>query len=132
MPEELTAQVVPDTSMMVGLVKDVRLKQATQSVGEFGLTQLREGDWIALGQTIPPFPPVYPLPRQVLKWYRVTVVDQPDNSGDQVVTLDGPDWNVNFSQPLYAIYLRGVVAVYEKTIRLQDSDVYTQQDLPSI
>jgi hypothetical protein len=127
-PEEVTAQVVSAGSMMVGMVKDLRLRQlaptVTPSEDDFGLDKLRQGDWIALMQGD------YPNP-QMLKWYRVTAVDQPDNSGDRIATLDGPDWNVNLNFPLYAIYLRGVVAVYDKTIRLHDSTVYTQ-DLPPI
>ena len=108
-PEEITAQVVPDLSMVSGLVKDVTLKQLTPPImppdGDFGLKQLRAGDWILLGQELPASPPLRPLPVQLLKWYRVVTVDQTDDADEMVrhATLDGPDWNVDFvsGPPLY-------------------------------
>ena len=49
-----------------------------------------------------------------------------DNDWDQNrrLTLSGPDWNVNPTEPLRLIYLRGVETVYEKTVRLKDSSLY--------
>lgn len=136
-PEEITAQVVPELSMVSGLVKDVTLKQLTPPItppdGDFGLKQLRAGDWILLGQELPASPPLRPLPVQLLKWYRVVTVDQTDDTDEMVrhATLDGPDWNVDLVRgpPLFAVYLRGVVAVYEKTVRLHESTLYAQ-DMP--
>ncbi len=134
-PEEITAQVDPKYSMVNGLIKDVTLQQLTPTIGEFGLKQLRAGDWILLGQEFPASPPARPLPLQLLKWYRVVTVDESEDT-DQLVrhaTLDGPDWNVDFIKgpPLYAVYLRGVVAVYEKTVRLYESSSYAQDVPPS-
>jgi len=74
-------------------------------------------------------------PIQVHKWYRVL------NAGEEVtpdsgewtrdVTLIGPDWNwrqlltLSGSRTTQVTIARGVVAVFEKTIRLETSSLWT-------
>jgi hypothetical protein len=83
---------------------------------------VREGDWLLLARS------------GIYAWYRVIAVDSdegPDVMGDpdddRDVTLFGPDWPLasgSPAPPTYAIFIPGVVAVYEKTIRLESTSVW--------
>jgi len=83
---------------------------------------VRESDWLLLARS------------GIYAWYRVIAVDSdegPDAMGDpdddRDVTLFGPDWPVLTTAsppPTYAIFIPGVVAVYEKTIRLESPSIW--------
>ena len=85
--------------------------------------KIRPNDWIMLSgiathATAPP--PGVP----VFKWYRVsdteaeTTDDDGDGTWERYATLMGPDWDTSLSNQR-AVYVEGVVGVYEKTIRLE-------------
>ncbi len=129
-PEELTAQVLE--ANLSGPIKDVLLSPTVPPVGEFGLNTLSEKDWILLVERDPNSTLI-----RDMKWYRVMMVQDDDqNNTIRSVSLDGPDWGTTTMGQntfvaarqgnLYAVYLRGVVAVYEKTVRLHRSSVYAQ------
>ena len=83
------------------------------------LEELRTGEWIMLAQT--------DLVRNshVFKWYRVVASD-PEVAGGgpytRAVTVQGPDWNGGIATQ--ATLVKGAVAVYEKTIRLDTSSLW--------
>lgn len=95
--------------------------------------ELRTGDWVMLSGMKPRLGGLGPI--QVHKWYRVL------NAGEEVtpdsgewtrdVTLIGPDWNwrqlltLSGSRTTQVTIARGVVAVFEKTIRLETSSLWT-------
>jgi hypothetical protein len=85
-------------------------------------TELNRNDWVVLAQAFPGPTNAAgnrpPLTRFL--WYRVVAVD--DDGTATNVTLDGQDWNPNFTTKCIAV--RDVVAVYEKTIRLETSSLW--------
>ncbi|MHB8951661.1 MAG: type IV pilus modification PilV family protein [Pirellulaceae bacterium] len=93
--------------------------------------RLRTGDWVMLSGT--KLRPGLPTPIQVHKWYRVAnageeaVFDAGNNNWVRDVTLIGPDWDwmSNISPTTQVTIVRGVVAVFEKTIRLETSSLWT-------
>lgn len=124
--EEVVAQVDYGLSMMASGVKQITIKEfATNPMikENVGVKNIRVGDWIALMQNpVPGTPPLLPNFTR-LKWYQVMAADELDLELDppqRELTLSGPDWQVDLKLPLYAVYLRNVVAVYEKTIELQE------------
>ncbi|HTN76236.1 MAG TPA: hypothetical protein VL096_13355 [Pirellulaceae bacterium] len=75
---------------------------------------IQTNQWIMLsGQT--PSTPYY-------RWYRVLGTDTVKGSPTANVTLQGPDWNPSI--PAQATIMPGVVAVYEKTVRLETSSLW--------
>ena len=68
--------------------------------------------------------------RTVYRWYKVIAADDElDSTNTQrTVTLDGPDWTVDTTAsgdyPTFAVIVPGVVAVYEKIVRLEGSSLY--------
>ncbi|QDU31247.1 hypothetical protein ETAA8_64000 [Anatilimnocola aggregata] len=60
------------------------------------------------------------------RWYRVMDADEPDTSANTVeVTLAGSDWETSQTDPANeaeVIVCQGVVAVYEKTIKLEPKE----------
>lgn len=90
--------------------------------------ELRSGQWIMLGKTVPapwiprPLPPGYSNagPIQVFSWYRISSVDEePRQAGArwQVdATLIGPDWVVDGECDV--VIVPSVAHVWERTIRL--------------
>ena len=102
---------------------------------------VKRGQWILLARNAVAGGNVYP----VFRWYKVTEVD-PDELGVATsseligsppsgipirhVTLFGQDWpigpNANAAEQTFAYIVPGVVAVYEKTIRLENSSLWTQ------
>lgn len=68
--------------------------------------------------------------RSVFKWYRVLAVEPDTRSVGGLfkrdVTLFGPDWDATLPTQ-QALLMNGVVAVYEKTIRLETSSLWTVQ-----
>ena len=99
--------------------------------------QLGQGEWIMLMANAAGQP--------IFKWYRVIAVEpdtynvstgtygpQFDNTTDPTnpfyyrnVTLFGQDWDTTLATQ--ALLMNGVVAVYEKTIRLETSSLWTVQ-----
>jgi hypothetical protein len=96
---------------------------------------VKEGEWVMLLATVnaapasgtPNFVPVF-------RWYRVMAADDIVGNGPftRNVTLQGLDWNdvyglgtLGQASPTQATLLNGVVAVYEKTIRLETSSMWT-------
>ncbi len=95
--------------------------------------ELRTGDWVMFSGMKPRLGGLDPI--QVHKWYRVL------NAGEEVtpdsgewsrdVTLIGPDWDwrqlltLSGSRTTQVTVARGVVAVFEKTIRLETSSLWT-------
>lgn len=111
---------------------------------------LQEGDWLLLGRFVPKVttnPGILVQRTPYFRWYRVaTADDEPTQNGlfwARNATLIGPDWNSGTvvvpsrytSQfPGYAdnsqtydniaVVVRGVAAVYEKTIRLETASMW--------
>jgi hypothetical protein len=102
---------------------------------------VKRGQWILLARNVVVGTNVYPE----FRWYKVTEVDpdelniatssellQSPPSGIPIrhVTLFGQDWNLimsaNAAEQTFAYIVPGVVAVYEKTIRLENSSLWTQ------
>jgi hypothetical protein len=116
---QLLPPSVPDQpiSILAGNTKEVVIQQvpfATPNQGDANVGDIRAGGWVALLQG----------GTNYLKWYRVQAVDQPDNELDttRALTLVGPDWHSivpNPAPPLFAIFVKNVVAVYDKTVELR-------------
>ncbi|MCY2994521.1 MAG: hypothetical protein NTY19_42645 [Planctomycetota bacterium] len=102
--------------------------------------KLGQGEWVMLmaAKEIAKDYNNQPVYKTRFKWYRVLVVEpdtQATNSGtyQRNVTLFGQDWDADMlptSMPQVfpqALLMNGVVAVYEKTIRLETSSLWTVQ-----
>jgi hypothetical protein len=122
--QEVVALVAPPpNSLMIGAVKEIVVSEIAANPGppvpeNVGVRHIRGGDWIALVQkTILPPQQVYTR----LVWYQVVSTDeqQSDTTMERHLSLNGPDWNPDWTQPLYAVYLRNVETVLEKTVELQ-------------
>jgi len=106
-------------SALAGSTKELVIQQlpfATANQGDASVRDIRAGGWVALLQA----------GTNYLKWYRVQAADQPDNELDttRALTLVGPDWhsivpNSASPPPLLAIFVKNVVAVYDKTVELR-------------
>ena len=83
---------------------------------------MKTGEWVALMQQVDP----NYSNTITLRWYRILAADEVDNDLDnnRELSLSGPDWSVTSNQPIYAVYARNIIAVYEKSIRLQDNNLY--------
>lgn len=105
-------------------VKEIGIAQNNLPMNkEASVRDIKNGDWIALMQQ-----PVPNAPQSViLKWYRVLAADELDDEADltRELSLSGPDWTVRSPQPVYALYIRDIVGVFEKTVRLHDSSMYS-------
>ncbi|MBM4004332.1 MAG: prepilin-type N-terminal cleavage/methylation domain-containing protein [Planctomycetes bacterium] len=93
--------------------------------GEVELTSslpmsLRQGDWLMLARYHDFGSGFEPL----FKWYRVSATDGVTNVVKADVTLQGPDWNFDPVLITYAFLVNDVVAVYERTIRLDTSSLW--------
>jgi len=93
---------------------------------------VHRGDWLMLSGNSNAFTgynnagaPQY-QPTSVFRWYRVVHADEPQlNAANRWVvdaTLHGPDWNSSISTQ--ATVMTDVVAVYEKTMRLENSSLW--------
>ena len=95
---------------------------------------VKRGQWILLARNSAVGP--------IFRWYKVTEAD-PDEAGTTTsaellgsappagfparhVTLFGQDWTFDPANQTFAYIMPGVVAVYEKTIRLENSSLWTQ------
>jgi hypothetical protein len=120
--EEVVAQVAPN-SLMTGAIKEIVINEIGPSppvIENVGVRHIRAGDWIALIQKSVVLPPPQPIFTSLV-WYQVVSTDEQasDTTMMRQLSLNGPDWNPNASQPIYAIYLRNVETVLEKTVELQ-------------
>lgn len=95
---------------------------------------VKRGQWIMLARNSSAGP--------IFRWYKVTDAD-PDETGTTTsaellgtsppsgfagrhVSLSGQDWTFDPANQTFAFIVPGVVAVYEKTIRLENSSLWTQ------
>ncbi len=102
---------------------------------------VQKDNWILLSRLIPAMPdPDGPGPqlataaRPLHRWYRVVAADSeaepvpplPASTWTRNVTLDGPDWDITSVPvtPTQATLIPSVVAVFEKTIRLENSNLW--------
>ncbi len=103
------------------------------------LDDLRPGMWVMLGARLKdPASPTIPG-AAVFRWYRIGAVDSEKvydtsntlhptvNVWGRSVFLEGGDWNPSplAAFPTQATIISGVVAVFEKTIRLENSSMWT-------
>ncbi|MBJ44563.1 MAG: hypothetical protein CMJ80_15045 [Planctomycetaceae bacterium] len=132
--EEVVAEVNPNESVFSGPIKEIVIDEIGADShtpgqpipGHVGVRDIRRGNWIALMQnqhpvgTIPYNPATQPNVMQ-LKWYQVVNADELDGDYDlrRELTLTGPDWTPNPSRRVFAVYLRNVETVYEKTVELK-------------
>ena len=84
---------------------------------------VRVGQWLLLGQ--PAGTDAFNDPQFDFRWYRVTAADEREGQPLRELTLQGPDWWIPANTPTSAALVPGVVAVYEKTIRLETSTLWT-------
>jgi hypothetical protein len=84
---------------------------------------LRTGQWVMLRSRTVATSNNQTRTMPLCRWYRVIDADDPDTSNYTVnVTLFGPDWEKDQTNPINqadVIVCQGVVAVYEKTIKLE-------------
>lgn len=88
------------------------------------LSLAKPGSWLMLCRTDGTTPP---KPR-IFKWYRIVSSNEASTAGTLDVTLAGPDWVWGgTANPTYACLFDGVVAVYERSIHLEDpSSIWNQ------
>ncbi|MCA9124916.1 MAG: hypothetical protein KDB11_32290 [Planctomycetales bacterium] len=101
--------------------------------------EVKPGQWLMLMSTPHPKVPTSSAPGvSLFSWYRVIDMEDEPRSGSSVyawerdVVLQGPDWPVSYfasltspgpaQRPTRAVLVSNVVAVYERTIRLEISD----------
>ena len=124
--EETVAQIDTQNSLLSGPAKEILIEQVAPFISptptleeerSVGVRNIRQGDWIALVQRL--LPPQFPYTH--LQWYQVQSTDELDTeyATRRQLSLSGPDWNPNPLQPIYAVYVRNVVSVYQKSIELQ-------------
>jgi len=99
--------------------------------------EARKGDWLMLSAIVRPNDDPTLAPVSVFRWYRVlstdVVVGDVTNGFAREVTLLGPDWTDVIGAQMVAgapavaqaTLLNCVAAVYEKTIRLETSSLWT-------
>ena len=104
--------------------------------------EIRKGDWLMLSAKVLPNNDATKAPVSVFRWYRVlstdVVVGDVTNGYAREVTLLGPDWTdvigaqmvvtggaPPVAQATQATLLTCVAAVYEKTIRLETTSLWT-------
>jgi hypothetical protein len=89
--------------------------------------EVKAGHWVMLSRQMPPVRPAS-APTALFRWYRVVSADpELDETGKQRdVTLEGPDWPVPNSSdpPTQVVIVSNVVAVYERTIRLETTSLW--------
>jgi len=96
------------------------LKITAFGTGTAGDINVRKGDWVMLtggtGTQITTY-----------KWYRVIATNEIEATTppSRDITLQGPDWDTsNFSTP-QVVFVPNVITVYEKTVRLENSSLWT-------
>jgi hypothetical protein len=134
-------RVVDPTEEMVALV--------TQSLGpgqitlqdvsgadppsKYGVKDIRTGDWLLIAQVLVPdqrLPANERRARPFFRWTKVIGADEKRNVAglprEFMLSLSDMNFNPPAQTPRpHAIYMRGVVAVYEKSIRLEHSSLWS-------
>lgn len=98
--------------------------------------EVKDGQWAMLSAMVNISASATPIVVPVFRWYRVMATDGIEGTGPftRNVTLQGLDWNdvfglsqltPNRATPTQVTLLNGVVAVYEKTIHLETSSLWT-------
>lgn len=94
------------------------------------IMDLARGKWICLTARFRSGTPITAR-HSVYKWYRVLSVDEVNTNNNTLnVSIQGPDWNYldssgNIDPPTQAIYVRSVVGVYERKVRLESLSKWT-------
>ncbi len=132
--QEVMAQVlIPTVNGLDTLrnadVKEVFVKEATTTADrdQAGVRHIKNGDWVMLMQQRF-FDIDGRFPSYDMKWYRVIAANDLTTEMDtsRELLLSGPDWQASpLRGPLLMVYLRDVVAVYVKTIRMHDSGMHS-------
>jgi Tfp pilus assembly protein PilV len=92
----------------------------------------RLGQWLMLSQSWQQRVGDRTMTQFDFRWYRVVASDSADERDPQdssyrlPVTLRGADWQIR--GPAWAVLVPRVVAVYEKTIRLESSSLWTRTE----
>lgn len=91
--------------------------------------EIRRGEWLMLGQEfsatfLSNSGPINSTVRE-FKWYQVIAVDEADGEKIREFTLIGPDWHWRPGVSVHATYVPGIVAVFEKTIRLEGPSAWS-------
>ena len=97
------------------------------------LSFVKAGDWLMLCRFVVDPTKTPSTTYRVFKWYRVVTADLIDETAQtttQNVTLAGPDWDFaatgNSVVQTYACLFDGIVAVYQRTIRLEGASEWNQ------
>ena len=128
-PNELMIPLNPQTDFGdAGLGGgDVTMRVASDDPVVNARAYIRTGDWVLLAQQVASGTGV----RNYFRWYHVINTDDYKAGTDRTVMLSGPDWNPNVIGPAPGnlnnlIWVKNVVAVYEKMIRLEAESVWTE------
>ena len=89
-----------------------------ESVSGAPIAHLVTGHWLLLGQLVE-------NGQFDFRWYRIVATDAGDGLTTREVTLQGPDWQVRRGSATMAVLVPRVAAVYEKTIRLESSSLWS-------
>jgi len=73
-----------------------------------------EGNWLFLGRNTG-----YGGQRQMHGWYKIIAVSNDIQNNSRELTLEGRDWTPDPNLPTQAVWVKGVVGVYERTMRLE-------------
>ncbi|MGY8771008.1 MAG: type IV pilus modification PilV family protein [Pirellulales bacterium] len=132
-PDPLFNEYVVDRDEQVFMVDsysfgEVTLRMPTVTPTDFtpeeieDIMDLARGSWICLGARIGTATTAI---NDVHKWYRVQSVDEIDFSNNTLnISIQGPDWDYS-DIPRQAIYIRSVVGVYERKVRLESLSKWT-------
>jgi hypothetical protein len=86
---------------------------------------VRQGDWVMLAGNLPV---KGATPISIFKWYRVIAADSEVNVSatpfEREVTLLGGDWNATEMPVPQVLIMKNVIAVYEKTLRLERNSLW--------
>jgi prepilin-type N-terminal cleavage/methylation domain-containing protein len=89
---------------------------------------LNIGEWIMLGGMIQDLNAGSAQQRPMFRWYRVVTAAPATGSGpyQRNITVAGPDWNLKgLNGNMMAYIYDGAVAVYERTVRLEGSSIWS-------
>lgn len=80
--------------------------------------ELRAGDWVMLSGRLA-------NGTSLFRWYRIAAADPDIQGGQRAVFLHGADWPAALVSQTQATIISGVVAVFEKTIRLEGASLWS-------
>ncbi len=101
---------------------DVQLTGTSAAPNNINDVDVRRDDWVMLSQDTDT---TNDPGGEINRWYRVIESDVDDTLATRHVTLLGPDWDDTTTIPTQATFLPGVVAVYERTIRLESTSLWS-------